>query len=146
MKGKSLNKHPKNREKLKMNGKTKTLMVVALVCVGTCVFARPHRHYRNEGLELANGIVDLVCKVLRPAPVVVAPAQTVVTAAPAPVVVTQPAPVVVTQPAPVVVTQPAPVVVTRPTTVIRYTTPPPPPRHHRPAPPRGGHRGGRPRR
>jgi len=138
MKGKSLNKHPKNREKLKMNGKTKTLMVVALVCVGTCVFARPHRHYRNEGLELANGIVDLVCKVLRPAPVVVAPAQTVVTAAPAPVVVTQPAPVVVTQP--------APVVVTRPTTVIRYTTPPPPPRHHRPAPPRGGHRGGRPRR
>ena len=138
MKGKSLNKHPKNREKLKMNGKTKTLMVVALVCVGTCVFARPHRHYRNEGLELANGIVDLVCKVLRPAPVVVAPAQTVVTAAPAPVVVTQPTPVVVTQP--------APVVVTRPTTVIRYTTPPPPPRHHRPAPPRGGHRGGRPRR
>lgn len=145
MKGKSLNKHPKNREKLKMNGKTKTLMVVALVCVGTCVFAKPHRHYRNEGLELANGIVDLVCKVLRPAPVVVAPAQTVVTAAPAPVVVTQPAPVVVTQPAPVVVTQPAPVVVTRPTTVIRYTTPPPP-RHHRPAPPRGGHKGGRPRR
>ena len=128
-----------------MNGKTKTLMVVALVCVGTCVFAKPHRHYRNEGLELANGIVDLVCKVLRPAPVVVAPAQTVVTAAPAPVVVTQPAPVVVTQPAPVVVTQPAPVVVTRPTTVIRYTTPPPP-RHHRPAPPRGGHKGGRPRR
>lgn len=144
MKGKSLNKHPKNREKLKMNGKTKTLMVVALVCVGTCVFAKPHRHYRNEGLELANGIVDLVCKVLRPAPVVVAPAQTVVTAAPAPVVVTQPAPVVVTQPAPVVVTQPAPVVVTRPTTVIRYTTPPP--RHHRPVPPRGGHKGGRPRR
>lgn len=129
-----------------MNGKTKTLMVVALVCVGTCVFAKPHRHYRNEGLELANGIVDLVCKVLRPAPVVVAPTQTVVTAAPAPVVVTQPAPVVVTQPAPVVVTQPAPVVVTRPTTVIRYTTPPPPPRHYRPVPPRGGHKGGRPRR
>ncbi len=121
-----------------MNGKTKTLMVVALVCVGTCVFAKPHRHYRNEGLELANGIVDLVCKVLRPAPVVVAPAQTVVTAAPAPVVVTQPAPVVVTPPAPVVVTPPP--------AVIRYTTPPPPPRHHRPAPPRGGHRGGRPRR
>ena len=111
-----------------MNGKTKTLMVAALVCVGTCAFAKPHHHH-NEGLELANGIVDLVCKVLKPAPVVVAPA---------PVVVTQPAPVVVTPPPPpVVVTQPAPIVVTHPAPVVRY-------RPHRPAPPRGGHRGGRP--
>ena len=83
-------------------------MVVALVCVGTCVFAKPH-HHRNEGLELANGIVDLVCKVLRPAPVVVPP----------------PAPVVVT-PAPVVVAPPP-----------RYNHPAPP-RYKRPVPPKGG--------
>ena len=121
-----------------MNGKTKTLMVAALVCVGTCAFAKPHHHH-NEGLELANGIVDLVCKVLKPAPVVVAPAPVVVTQ-PTPVVVTPPPPpVVVTQPAPVVVTQPAPIVVTQPAPVVHY-------RPHRPAPPRGGHRGGRPRR
>lgn len=111
-------------------------MVAALFCVGTCAFAKPHHH--NEGLELANGIVDLVCKVLRPAPVVVTPAPVVV-APPAPVVVAPPAPVVVTHPAPVVVTQPAPVVVTRPAPVVHH-------RPHRPAPPRDGHRGGRPRR
>ena len=110
---------------MKMNGKTKTLMVVALVCVGTCVFAKPH-HHRNEGLELANGIVDLVCKVLRPAPVVVPP--------PAPVVVT-PAPVVVAPPPPApVVVAPAPVVVAPPP---RYNHPAPP-RYKRPVPPKGG--------
>ena len=108
-----------------MNAKIKVVAAAAIFCVGTCAFAAPHHHH-NEGLELANGIVDLVCKVLKSAPVVVAPAATVVT--PAPVVVTQPAPVVVTPPA-VVVTQPAPVVYyTRP-------VPPPPPRHRgRPAP------------
>ena len=121
-----------------MNGKAKFMMAAMLVCVGTCAFARPHHHH-NEGLELANGIVDLVCKVLRPAPVVVAPAPAVVT--PAPVVVTQPA---VVTPAPVVVTQPAvvtpaPVVVTPPPVVVA-----PRPVHHRPAPrprprPHGGH-------
>ncbi|MBO5821550.1 MAG: hypothetical protein J6R86_00890, partial [Lentisphaeria bacterium] len=81
-----------------MNAKGKFLMVAGLVCFGACVFAGPprhHHHHRNEGLELANGIVDLVCRVLKPAPVVVAPAPAVVT--PAPVVVT-PAPA----PAPVV--------------------------------------------
>ena len=104
-------------------------MTVAVICIGTGAFAAPHHHH-NEGLALANGIVDLVCRVIRPAPVVVTQ--------PAPVVV-QPAPVVVTPPAPVVVTQPAPVVVTRP---VYYTrpAPPPPPRHH-PRPHRG--RGGR---
>ena len=105
-----------------MNGKTKILMAAALFCVGTCAFARPHHHH-NEGLELANGIVDLVCRVLKPAPVVV----------------TQPA---VVTPAPVVVT-PAPVVVAPPP---RPVYRPAPPRHHRPEPPRGGHHGGRPRR
>lgn len=116
-----------------MNAKIKVVTAAAIFCVGTCAFAAPrHHHYHNEGLELANGIVDLVCKVLKPAPVVVAPATTTV--------VTQPAPVVVTQPAPVVVTQPAPVVITRPAPVIYYTRPAPPPRHHRGRPGRGGHR------
>ena len=108
-----------------MNAKIKVVAAVAVFCVGTCAFAAP-RHHRNEGLELANGIVDLVCKVLKPAPVVVA----------------QPAPVVVTQPAPVVVTQPAPVVITQPAPVVYYTrpVPPPPPRYHHGRPGRGGRR------
>ena len=110
-----------------MNGKLKVLLAVTVTCVGTCVFA--HRPHHNEGLALANGIVDLVCRVVAPAPVVVTPA-------PAPVVVTPaPAPVVVT-PAPVVVT-PAPVYYKR------AVPPPPPRRYHHPAPaPRRGHRGG----
>ena len=101
-----------------MNGKLKVLLAVTVTCVGTCVFA--HRPHHNEGLALANGIVDLVCRVVAPAPVVVTPA---------------PAPVVVT-PAPVVVT-PAPVYYKR------AVPPPPPRRYHHPAPaPRRGHRGG----
>jgi hypothetical protein len=47
--------------------------------------------------------------VLRPAPVVTAPATAVTPVAPAPVVVTTPAPVVVATPAPAVVAAPAPV-------------------------------------
>ena len=99
-----------------MNGKV--FFAAAVLCIGTAVFAapRPHHHghhKRNEGLELANGIVDLVLKVVAPQPtVVVAPQPAVV--APAPVVVAPP---------PVVVA-PRPVVVA-----------PPRPRHHRPAPP-----------
>ena len=116
-----------------MNGKMKTAAVIAIVCVGTCVFAGP-RHHHNDGLALANGIVDLVCRVIQPAPVVVAPAPVVVQPAPA---VVQPAPVVV-QPAPVVVTQPQPVIVAP--APVYYTRPvPPPPRRPR-------HRGGRHRR
>ena len=105
----------------KMNGKV--FFAAAVLCIGTAVFAAPHHHghhKRNEGLELANGIVDLVLKVVAPQPtVVVAPQPAVV--APAPVVVAPP-PVVVA-PRPVVVA-PRPVVVA-----------PPRPRHHRPAPP-----------
>ena len=94
-----------------MKKMTKVFVIaVAMFATGT-VFAGPHhhRHHRNEGLDLANGIVDLVLKVIAPTPVVVAPPP------PPPVVVTPP-------PAPVVVA-PAPVVVA------------PPRRHHRPAPP-----------
>ena len=116
-----------------MNAKIKVVAAVAIFCVGTCAFAAPRRHYHNDGLELASGIVDLVCQVLKPAPVVVAPA---------PAVVAQPAPVVVTQPAPVVVTPPAPVVITRPAPVVYYTrpVPPPPPRYNHGRPGRGGRR------
>ena len=117
-----------------MNKKGKILMVAGLVCFGACVFAGPPRHHHNEGLELANGIVDLVCRVLKPAPVVVAPAPAPVVVAPAPapvVVAPAPAPVVVT-PAPVVVAPPPVVVAPAPVVIA-----PPPPRrpvHHRPAP------------
>ena len=128
-----------------MNKKGKILMVAGLVCFGACVFAGPPRHHHNEGLELANGIVDLVCRVLKPAPVVVAPAPApvVVAPAPAPVVVTPaPAPVVVAPaPAPVVVAPPPPVVVAPAPVVI--APPPRRPVHYRPAPrpaPRPAHR------
>ena len=106
----------------------KFVLAAAIVCCGYTVMAGPHhRHHKRDGLDLANGIVDLVMRVIAPAPVVVAPA-------PAPVVVAPPpAPVVVAPPpAPVVVT-PAPVVVAPPP---RHYRPAPPPRHHRPAPPR----------
>ena len=113
-----------------MNGKLKVLFAVTITCVGTCAFAH---HHHNEGLALANGIVDLVCRVVAPAPVVVAPA-------PAPVVVAPPPPA----PAPVVVAPaPVPVVVAPPPVYYHRPTPPPPPRqYHRPAPPRHnrGHR------
>ena len=117
-----------------MNKKGKILMVAGLVCFGACVFAGPPRHHHNEGLELANGIVDLVCRVLKPAPVVVAPAPAPVVVAPAPapvVVAPAPAPVVVT-PAPVVVAPPPPVVVAPAPVVI--APPPRRPVHYRPAP------------
>ena len=115
-----------------MNGKLKVLLAVTITCVGTCAFARHHHH--NEGLALANGIVDLVCRVIAPAPVVVTPA-------PAPVVVTPPPPA----PAPVVVTPaPAPVVVAPAPVYYRRPVPPPPPRrYHRPAPPPRNNRGHR---
>ena len=126
-----------------MNKKGKILMVAGLVCFGACVFAGPPRHHHNEGLELANGIVDLVCRVLKPAPVVVAPAPAPVVVAPAPapvVVAPAPAPVVVAPPPPVVVA-PAPVVIAPPPRrPVHYRPAPrPAPRPaHRPAPHRGG--------
>ena len=128
-----------------MNKKGKILMVAGLVCFGACVFAGPPRHHHNEGLELANGIVDLVCRVLKPAPVVVAPAPApvVVAPAPAPVVVAPPPPVVVAPaPAPVVVAPPPVVVAPAPVVVApppHRPAPRPAPRPaHRPAPHRGG--------
>ena len=48
-------------------------MIVAVMVWGTAVFAGPprgHKHHKNDGLELANGIVDLVLKVLNPTPTV----------------------------------------------------------------------------
>ena len=118
-----------------MNGKFKALATVAVATalMGTAAYAGPPRHhhggghhhhgyYRNDGLGLAAGIVDLVRTVIAP-PVVVAPA-----------------PVRCVETVPVVVA-PAPVVY-RPTV---WAPPPPPPRyhrgpHHRPHHGPGGHR------
>ena len=54
-----------------MNKKVKVMVMVAIMVVGTAAFAGHHekRHRRNEGLELARGIVNLVTGVVRPAPV-----------------------------------------------------------------------------
>lgn len=103
----------------------KRFMICLFVCcIGMTVFAGPrdrrgghrpppprhgHRHGRNDGLYIANGVLGIVDKSFR------------ILAGPRPVVVTQPVyttpPVVVQQP-PVVVQQPQPVVVQQPTTQI----------------------------
>ena len=136
-----------------MKKNAKVLLVIVAMVLGAGLFAAPPhhgrrghgRHHDRDGLDLANGIVDLVLRVVapRPAPVVVQPAPVAV--APQPVVV-QPAPVavapqpVVVQPAPVVVAPPPPVVI-RQTPVVQYRYNYPAPRYHhgnhrRP----GGHR------
>ena len=64
-----------------MNKKWKMMMMAAVFCVGTCAFANPHhkhnrnRYYDNDGLNLAAGIVDLVCRVIAPQPVIVTPVE-----------------------------------------------------------------------
>ena len=122
-----------------MKKNAKVLLVIVAMVLGAGLFAAPPhhgrrghgRHHDRDGLDLANGIVDLVLRVVapRPAPVVVQPAPVAV--APQPVVV-QPAPVVVAPPPPVVIRQ---------TPVVQYRYNYPAPRYHhgnhrRP----GGHR------
>jgi hypothetical protein len=52
----------------KMNKTWKLLLAAVAVCVGTATFAAPPRHHKhNEGLEIANGIVDMLLKVTNPA-------------------------------------------------------------------------------
>ena len=136
-----------------MKKNAKVLLVIVAMVLGAGLFAAPPhhgrrghgRHHDRDGLDLANGIVDLVLRVVapRPAPVVVQPAPVAV--APQPVVV-QPAPVavapqpVVVQPAPVavapqpVVVQPAPVVVAPPPPVVIRQTPVVQYRYNYPAP------------
>lgn len=55
-----------------MKNTTKIMTVAAVMVFGTAVFAGPaHRHHHKcDGLELAAGIVNLVCRVLDPAPTV----------------------------------------------------------------------------
>ncbi|MBO5667799.1 MAG: hypothetical protein J6S43_01605 [Lentisphaeria bacterium] len=115
---------------------TKVVAVFAVMLTGTAVFAGPHgnrhHHHERDGLDLAAGIVNLVARVIAPAPVVAVPAQTVVTV-PAQTVVTVPAQTVVYT-APAVVTPPP---------VVQYRPAPPRQHNHRPAPrpaPRPGHR------
>lgn len=123
-----------------MKNLTKTMTVLAVMLVGTTAFAGPHgtrhHHHGNDGLALAAGIVNLVARVIAPAPVVAVPAPAVVTP---PVQVVYTDPVTVAPPAPVVYA-PAPVVQYRYTVPRNHYHRPAPPRHHRPAP---AHRPGR---
>ncbi len=80
----------------------KFMLVITAMLVGTAVFARPPHgrgHRERDGLDLANGIVDLVMRVIAPRPVVVAPPPQPVVVVPQPVVVA-PQPVYYTRPAP----------------------------------------------
>ena len=87
-----------------MTKNAKLMLVVAVMLVGTAVFARPPHgrgHRERDGLDLANGIVDLVMRVIAPQPqVVVAPQPQVVVAPQPPPVVVAPQPVYYTRPAP----------------------------------------------
>ena len=109
-----------------MNKKFKVVMAAAVICAGTCVFAHEpghnKKHDRNDGLALAAGIVNLVCKVINPQPVIVTPP-------PPPAVVEYQ---VVTPPPP----PPTKVVIEQRPVVIKKTVPPPP------APPQKNHSGG----
>ena len=54
---------------MKMKKFGKVVLVVTVMCVGTAVFAGPPRQNHrggNDGLKLANGIVDLVLKAVNP--------------------------------------------------------------------------------
>ena len=106
-----------------MNKKFKVVMAAAVICAGTCVFAHEpghnKKHDRNDGLALAAGIVNLVCKVINPQPVIVTPP-------PPPAVIE-----VVTPPPP----PPTKVVIEHRPVVIKKTVTPPP------APPQKNHRG-----
>ena len=56
-----------------MKKTVKIMLFAAVMCLGTTAFAGPHGkpgHHR-DGLDLANGIVDLVLKVIRPEPAVI---------------------------------------------------------------------------
>lgn len=118
--------HVKNERKCKMMKNVKLMLIITAMLAGTVVFARPHdkHHRKRDGLDIANGIVDLVMKVIAPQPrVVVAPP-------PPPVVVTPPP--VVAAPPPVVVAPPPVVVVPQP--VVAAPPPPPQPKYLYPAP------------
>ena len=122
-----------------MTKNAKLMLVVTAMLIGTAVFARPPHgrgHRERDGLDLANGIVDLVMRVIAPQPVVVAPQPVVV--APQPAVVA-PQPVVVAPPPQPVVVAPQPVVVAP--QPVYYTRPVPRPPQHRPhyIPARGNH-------
>ena len=57
------------RKGMKMKKFGKVMLVVMVFCMGTAVFAgpprKPHRE-KNDGLRLANGIVNLVLKAVNP--------------------------------------------------------------------------------
>ncbi len=51
----------------------KIMLVAVVMFIGTAAFAGPHgrRGKERDGLDIANGIVNLVLKVLRPQPAVI---------------------------------------------------------------------------
>lgn len=53
----------------------KIMLVITVLCVGTTAFAGPRGHHRekNDGLRLANGIVNLVLRAVNPQPVHIKP-------------------------------------------------------------------------
>ena len=44
----------------------KIMLIAVVMFMGTAAFAGPHRKKERDGLDIANGIVNLVLKVLRP--------------------------------------------------------------------------------
>ena len=77
-----------------MKNTAKVMTLAAVMVIGTAAFAGPrHHHHKRDGLDLAYGIVNLVLKVVNPAPAVVqAPPVVIHHPAPRPVVIHKPAP------------------------------------------------------
>ena len=49
-----------------MKKTAKITLIAAIMCIGTAAFAAPHAKPEKDGLDIANGIVNLVLKVIRP--------------------------------------------------------------------------------
>ena len=54
-----------------MKNTAKVMTLAAVMVIGTAAFAGPRHHHKRDGLDLAYGIVNLVLKVVNPAPAVV---------------------------------------------------------------------------
>ena len=51
-----------------MKNTTKVMMLAAVMVFGTAAFAGPRHQPKRDGLDLAAGIVHLVCQVINPQP------------------------------------------------------------------------------
>ena len=54
-----------------MKNTTKVMMLAAVMVFGTAAFAGPRHQPKRDGLDLAAGIVHLVCRVINPQPQVI---------------------------------------------------------------------------